>query len=66
MSNGDQFTGCFRHGRMDESMNCQYKWANGNVFKGWFKNSQPDKGTIKNITEEIEYEYTSAASYIEY
>jgi hypothetical protein len=51
MSNGGQFTGCFRHGRIDESMNCRFRWANGNVFNGWFKNCQPDKGTIKNVKE---------------
>lgn len=51
MSNGDEFRGCFRHGRIDESMNCQFRWVNGNVFNGWFKNWQPDKGTIKNIKE---------------
>lgn len=48
MSNGDQFSGNFRHGRIDESLNCSYRWINGSVFKGWFKNGQPDKGTIKN------------------
>ena len=47
-SNGDFFTGTFRHGRINESMNCSYKWVDGSVFNGWFKNNKPDKGTVRN------------------
>ena len=52
MANGDEFSGMWRHGRIDESMNCTYRWASGAVFMGWFKNGVPDKGTVKNEREE--------------
>jgi hypothetical protein len=30
-------------------MNCQYNWREGTIFLGWFKNGNPEKGSIKYL-----------------
>lgn len=44
--NGDELTGTFTDGNLNEEYEVKYKWRDGSIFNGWFHNNQPNKGTV--------------------
>jgi hypothetical protein len=44
--NGDELTGTFENGSLTEEHVVMYKWRDGSVFNGWFRNNQPNKGSV--------------------
>jgi hypothetical protein len=50
--NGDELSGVFTDGLLDEREVVMYKWRDGSIFNGWFTNGEPNKGTVSRPTGE--------------
>lgn len=50
--NGDELTGTFQDGQLNEEFVVMYRWRDGTVFNGWFRNNQPNKGSVSHSNGE--------------